>query len=118
MGTAVTTGGADVRTGGEGKGDEDATSGGSGGSDAGGGNAGGGPGILSTPAGGPGRKETLLLLLLPLAPTLSTRSVIMSSAERVDTGGNGKRDAAAAWCEDSTGSDILRFLGGGLGALQ
>lgn len=111
-----------VWTGGDDAGGEDATSGGRGGSAGadGGANAaccggpGSGGGALSK-LEGPGRKDaTLLLLQLPPA----TLPVIMSSAARVDTVGNVKRDAAAAWCDDSTGSDILRFLGGGLGALQ
>lgn len=124
--TLVTAGA--VWTGGDDAGGEDATSAGRGGSDGADGAAnaaccggpGSGGGALSK-LEGPGRKDaTLLLLQLPPATEFlpATLPVIMSSAARVDIGGNVKRDAAAAWCDDSTGSDILRFLGGGLGALQ
>lgn len=123
----VTTG-ADVWTGGDIAGGEDATRGGRGGSAgaegganaAGCGGPGSGGGALLSKLDGPGRNEaTLLLLQLPPATELpATRPVIMSSAALVDTGGNVKRDAVAAWCDESTGSDILRFFGGGLGALQ
>lgn len=129
MAAELVTTGTDVWTGGDNAGGEDATRGGRGGNACA--ESGtdvtvcGGPGsdggALLSKLDGPGRNEaTLLLLQLPpaTAELPATRPVIMSSAARVDTEGNVKRDVAADWCDESTGSDILRFLGGGLGALQ